>query len=148
MTAPEPDGEGAQGASGAPVAMALTAAAAAAAFPVLPFAPYVALYAFGIAWLHAAFIALPIYLALSRTRRLTEGASIGGGCLVGAVPALLVATGILLLRKPAANGAAWADGLVLAVVFGFLGMLGGAAFWAVMRRHAAPRRPGPFDPFA
>ena len=146
MTPPLPGGEGAPG-TGAPVGLALTAAAAAAALPVVPFVPYAAPYAFGFAWLHAVLIAYPAYRVMSRTRRLTEGAAVGGGCLVGAVPALLVATALPIFQAPDSSGEVWANGLAAAFIFGILGMLGGAAFWAVMRRHVAPRDapavPGP-----
>ena len=137
------DGPGGAYAGPPPLGLATAAAAAASSCVFLLGGPYVAFIAFVVAWLHAIFFGLPLYLKLSRTRPLTEGAAVGGGCAVGALPALLLT---LLFGIGTAGSDGWSAAPAIAFVFGFLGMLGGAAFWAVMRRHAEPRGFGPLDP--
>jgi hypothetical protein len=137
---PEPgDRPGSFAAGPPPLGLATAAAAAASSFVFLLGGPVVAFYAFVVAWLHALLLGLPLYLVLSRTRPLNEGAAVGGGCLVGALPALLVWIATVLPGPPADD--AWLGALAVASGFGFLGAIGGAAFEAVMRRHAGPAGP-------
>lgn len=139
---PEPgDCPGSSAAGPPPLGLATAAAAAASSCIFLLGGPVIAFYAFAGAWLHALLLGLPLYLVLSRTRPLTEGAAVGGGCLVGALPAVLVWITMLLLGPPADAGDVWLGALALAFGFGFLGAIGGAAFEAVMRRHAGPNGP-------
>ena len=139
---PEPgDRPGSFAAGSPPLGLATAAAAAASSCIFLLGGPVIAFYAFGAAWLHALLLGLPVYLALSRTRPLTEGAAVGGGCLVGALPALLVWIAMLLPGPPAAAGDVWLGALAITFGFGFLGAIGGAAFEAVIRRHTGPAGP-------
>jgi len=124
-----------------PLGLATAAAAAASSCVFLLGGPVVAFYAFGVAWLHALLLGLPLYLVLSRTWPLNEGAAVGGGCLVGALPALLLWIATLLRGPPVAVGDVLLGALALTFGFGFLGAIGGAAFEAVMRRHAGPTGP-------
>lgn len=129
-----------------PLGLATAAAATASSFVFLLGGPVVAFYAFGAAWLHAVLLGLPLYLKLSQTRPLTEGASIGGGCAVGALPVLLFSIALSLPGTDSAGADGWSAAVLAAIVFGFLGMLGGAAFWAVMSRHPSPPGSAPLDP--
>lgn len=147
--------------AGEPLALATLAAAAASTCVFLPFAPYFAFYAFLVAWLHAACIGLPIYLALRRTRPLTLAAALVWSFFVGAAPVTLWIAALALDLPPGMD--AWSDGvqtvadgrttaagwleiLTGAVVPGLLGMLGGAAFRAVLVRRRPAGSPLPPPP--
>ncbi len=148
---PEPDDRSGGAHRGSPpLGLATAAAAAASSCVFLLGGPVVAFYAFAAAWLHATVLGLPLYLKLNQTRPLTEGASIGGGCAVGALPVLLFSIALSLFGTGSDGVDGWSANVLAAVLaaaaFGFLGMLGGAAFWAVMRRHASPPESAPLDP--
>ena len=121
-------------------------AAAAASAPLLPFAPFLAIFVFGFACLHAFAIGLPLYRRLRRRRPLTLGAALGGSFLVGAVPMTVLMLAIVLAAG-AAEGEAlekgWLAALAAGLQPGLLGLFGGAAFWAMLRRAGRPRGSSP-----
>lgn len=144
----------AQPASVTRIGLATLAAAAAAPAPVLPLDPGFYAAAFVVALVHALALGLPLYWWLSRTRRLTLWAALGGSFLVAVVPVTLY-LGLRSL-EPVPGVDEWLGGvqtredgrttllgwlmiLVTGLEAGLFGLFGGVAFWCVMRRHAAPR---------
>ena len=141
--------------AGEPLGLATLAAAAASTCIFLPFAPYFAIYAFMVAWLHAACIGLPLYLWLRGTRPPTLAAALVWSFFVGAVPVTLWLASTALEPVPGLdawsgsvqtveNGrttaAGWLQILTGGLLPGLLGMLGGGAFRAILLRRppAAP----------
>jgi hypothetical protein len=86
---------------------------------------------FGIALGHALLLGLPLYLLLVRSGVAPGGFAMLAGGLIGALPTSL-------LIAATTQAATLTNLLLLALLFGFCGMLGGATFDFVVTRAGEP----------
>lgn len=122
-------------------AAVLPAIPALAVHPVLGIAIFMT--AFFVAAGHAVVFGLPLYFLLSRRGRLGAAEALFGGLAVGALPSLALvsvmdlSSGALLGDPELLTGLGQQPGyLVMPLVFGGCGLVGGLAFWLVVRAYS------------
>ena len=120
---------------------------AAALVPVIPM-PLLLVVSLPIAAVHALVIGIPLYAFLARRRTPGLALTLAGAFLVGALPSLLL---VASLTPPPMDAAGalfggsesgpvlraqierWAEYFAAPFFFGGCGMIGGLAFWLVVR---------------
>lgn len=128
--------------------VAVCAAAAVPAIPALAVHPVlgIAIFinAFFVAAGHALVFGLPLYYLLSRRGQPGAAGALFGGLAVGTLPSLALlsvmdpGSGALLGDPDLLNGLRRQPGyLLMLLLFGGCGLVGGLAFWLVVRERAA-----------